>query len=159
MLVLGHLVDMGRGRDRRGVTLYVFWSVLCITIMSNLTFLYEHSWCFISSHFLPTRKNCGFNLLFFVFISCMVSKFSILIKTWIQSVGVLDQQTYQGVPEVVDCAVRIVIGRPRTRRYAQGHGTRDLYRFGSPRWRALRPVWGIKYGALRLVLGWDPVPG
>jgi hypothetical protein len=25
-------------------------------------------------------------------------------------VGVLDRQTYQGVPEVVDCAVRIVIG-------------------------------------------------
>jgi hypothetical protein len=67
--------------------------------------------------------------------------------------GVLDRQTYQGVPEVVDCVVRIVIGRPRTRRYAQGHGTQDLYRFGLPRWRALRPVWGIKYGALRLVLG------
>jgi hypothetical protein len=30
--------------------------------------------------------------------------------------------------------------------------TQDLYRFGSPRWQALRPVWGIKYGALRLVL-------
>jgi hypothetical protein len=59
----------------------------------------------------------------------------------------------KGVPEVVDCAVRIVIGRPRTRRYAQGHGTPDLYRFGLPRWRTLRPVWGIKYGALRLVLG------
>jgi hypothetical protein len=71
-------------------------------------------------------------------------------------VGVLDQQTYQGVPEVVDCAVRIVIGRPRTRRYVQGHGTQDLYRFGLPRWRTLRPVWGIKYGALRLVL---VVPG
>jgi hypothetical protein len=73
-------------------------------------------------------------------------------------VGVLDRQTYQGVPEVVDCAVRIVIGRPRTRRYAQGHGTQDLYRFGPPRWRTLRPVWGIKYGTLRLVLGcpwWD----
>jgi hypothetical protein len=69
------------------------------------------------------------------------------------TVGVLDRQTYQGVPEVVDCAVRIVIGRPRTQRYAQGHGTRDLYRFGLPRWRTLRPVWGIKYGALRLVLG------
>jgi hypothetical protein len=67
-------------------------------------------------------------------------------------VGVLDRQTYQGVPEVVDCAVRIVIGRPRTRRYAQGHGTQDLYRFGLPRWRTLCPVWGIKYGALRLVL-------
>jgi hypothetical protein len=25
-------------------------------------------------------------------------------------VGVLDRQTYQGVPEVVDCAVGIVIG-------------------------------------------------
>jgi hypothetical protein len=47
---------------------------------------------------------------------------------------------------------RIVIGRPRTRRYAQEHGTQDLYRFGPPRWRALRPVWGIKYGALRSVL-------
>jgi hypothetical protein len=35
-------------------------------------------------------------------------------------VGVLDRQTYQGVPEVVDCAVRIVIGNPSTRRYAQG---------------------------------------
>jgi hypothetical protein len=58
----------------------------------------------------------------------------------------------KGVPEVVDCAVRIVIGRPRTRRYAQGYVTQDLYRFGPPRWRALRPVWGIKYGALRLVL-------
>jgi hypothetical protein len=46
-----------------------------------------------------------------------------------------------------------MIGRPRTRTYAQGHGTQDLYRFGSPRWRALRPVWGIKYDALRLVLG------
>jgi hypothetical protein len=57
-------------------------------------------------------------------------------------VGVLDRQTYQGVPEVVDCAVRIVIGRPRTRRSAQGHGTQDLYRFGLPRWRALRPIWG-----------------
>jgi hypothetical protein len=57
-------------------------------------------------------------------------------------VGVLDQQTYQGVPKVVDSAVRIVIGRPRTRRYAQGHGTQDLYRFGPPRWQALRPVWG-----------------
>jgi hypothetical protein len=62
----------------------------------------------------------------------------------------------KGVPEVVDCAVGIVIGRPRTRSYAQGHGTQDLYRFGPPRWRALRPVWGIKYGALRLVL---VVPG
>jgi hypothetical protein len=30
--------------------------------------------------------------------------------------------------------------------------TQDLYRFGPPRWRTLRPVWGIKYGALRLVL-------
>jgi hypothetical protein len=49
----------------------------------------------------------------------------------------------KGVPEVVDCAVRIVIGRPRTRRYAQGHGTQDLYRFGMPRWRTLRPVWAI----------------
>jgi hypothetical protein len=68
------------------------------------------------------------------------------------SVGVLDRQTYQGVPEVVDCAVGIVIGRPRTRRYALGHGTQDLYRFGPPSWRALRPVWWIKYGALRLVL-------
>jgi hypothetical protein len=67
-------------------------------------------------------------------------------------VGVLDRQTYQGVPEVVDCAVGIVIERPRTRRYAQGHETQDLYRFGLPRWRALCPVWGIKYGALRLVL-------
>jgi hypothetical protein len=49
--------------------------------------------------------------------------------------------------------LRIVIRRPRTRRYTQGHGTQDLYRFGLPRWRSLRPVWGIKYGALRLVLG------
>jgi hypothetical protein len=49
---------------------------------------------------------------------------------------------------------RIMIGRPRTRRYAQGHETQDLYSFGPPRWRTLRPVWGIKYGALRLVLGW-----
>jgi hypothetical protein len=56
-------------------------------------------------------------------------------------------------PEVVDCAVRIVIGRPRTRRYAQRQGTQDLYRFALPRWRTLRPVWGIKYGTLRLVLG------
>jgi hypothetical protein len=70
-----------------------------------------------------------------------------------EGVGVLDRQTYQGVPEVVDFAVRIVIGRPRTRRYAQGHGTQDLYRFGLPRWQTLRPIWGIKYGALRLVLG------
>jgi hypothetical protein len=68
-------------------------------------------------------------------------------------VSVLDRQTYQGVPEVVDCAVRIVIGRLGTRRYAQGHGTQDLYRFGLPRWRTLRPVWGIKYGAMRLVFG------
>jgi hypothetical protein len=45
-----------------------------------------------------------------------------------------------------------VIGRPRTQRYVQGHGTQDLYRFGLPRWRTLRPVWGIKYGALHLVL-------
>jgi hypothetical protein len=57
---------------------------------------------------------------------------------------------------------RIVIGRPRTRRYARGHGAQDLYRFGSPRWRALRSVWEIKCGALRLVLveirlsGWVP---
>jgi hypothetical protein len=42
------------------------------------------------------------------------------------SVGVLDRQTTKGVPEVVDCAMGIVIGRPRTRRYAQGHGTQDL---------------------------------
>jgi hypothetical protein len=48
----------------------------------------------------------------------------------------------RGVPEVVDCAVRIVIERPRTRRYAQGHWTQDLYRLGLPRWRTLRPVWG-----------------
>jgi hypothetical protein len=48
--------------------------------------------------------------------------------------------------------MRIVIGRPRTRRYAQGHGTQDLYRFGLPRWRTLHPVWGIKYGVVRLVL-------
>jgi hypothetical protein len=41
---------------------------------------------------------------------------------------------------------------PRTRRYVQGYVTQDLYRSGPPRWRALRPVWGIKYGALRLVL-------
>jgi hypothetical protein len=68
------------------------------------------------------------------------------------SVGVLDRQTYQGVPEVVDCAVGIVIRRLRTQRYAQGHGTQDLYRFGLPRWRTLCPVWGIKYGAPRLVL-------
>jgi hypothetical protein len=46
------------------------------------------------------------------------------------------------VPEVVDCAVGIMIGRPRTRRYAQGHGTQDLYRFELSRWRTLRPVWG-----------------
>jgi hypothetical protein len=59
----------------------------------------------------------------------------------------------KGVPKVVDCAVGIVIGRSRTRRYVQGHGTQDLYRFGSPRWRTLRPVWGIKYGAQCLVLG------
>jgi hypothetical protein len=58
----------------------------------------------------------------------------------------------KGVLEVVDFAVGIVIERPRTRRYAQGHGTQDLYRFGLPRWRTLRPIWGIKYGALRLVL-------
>jgi hypothetical protein len=31
-------------------------------------------------------------------------------KVAIVSVGVLDRQTYQGVPEVVDCAVGIVIG-------------------------------------------------
>jgi hypothetical protein len=67
-------------------------------------------------------------------------------------VGVLDRQPTKGRPKVVDCAVRIVIGRPRTQRYALGHGTQDLYRFGLPRWRALHPVWGIKYGALRLVL-------
>jgi hypothetical protein len=42
------------------------------------------------------------------------------------SVGVLHRKTYQGVPEVVDCVVSIVIGRPRTRRYAQGHGTRFI---------------------------------
>jgi hypothetical protein len=53
---------------------------------------------------------------------------------------------------VVDCAVRIVTERPRTRRYAQGHGTQNSYRFRLPRWRALCHVWGIKYGALRLVL-------
>jgi hypothetical protein len=47
----------------------------------------------------------------------------------------------KGVPEVVDCAVGIMIGRPRTRRYVQGHGTQDLYRFGLPRWQTLRPVW------------------
>jgi hypothetical protein len=57
-----------------------------------------------------------------------------------------------GVPEVVDCAVGIVIGRPRTQRYAQGYGTQDLYRFELPRWRTLRSVWGIKYGAMCLVL-------
>jgi hypothetical protein len=28
----------------------------------------------------------------------------------VQGVGVLDRKTYQGVPEVVDCAVGIVIG-------------------------------------------------
>jgi hypothetical protein len=62
-------------------------------------------------------------------------------------------KTTKGVPEVVDCAVRIVIGRPRTRRYVQGHGTQYLYRFGLPRWRTLRLVWEIKYGALCLVSG------
>jgi hypothetical protein len=31
----------------------------------------------------------------------------------------------RGVPEVVDCAVRNVIGRARTRRCAQGHRTQD----------------------------------
>jgi hypothetical protein len=67
-------------------------------------------------------------------------------------VGVLVRKPTKGVPEVVDCAVGIVIGRPRTQRCAHGHGTQDLYRFGLPRWRTLRPVWGIKYGALRLVL-------
>jgi hypothetical protein len=36
------------------------------------------------------------------------------------AVCVLTRQTYPGVTEVVDCAVRIVIGRPRTQRYAQG---------------------------------------
>jgi hypothetical protein len=55
-------------------------------------------------------------------------------------VGVLDRQTYHGGTGVVDCAVRIVIGRTRTRRYAQGHGTQDLYRFGLPRWRTLHPI-------------------
>jgi hypothetical protein len=45
-------------------------------------------------------------------------------------VGILDQQATKGVPEVVDCAVRIVIERPRTQRCAQGHGTQDLYRLG-----------------------------
>jgi hypothetical protein len=34
----------------------------------------------------------------------------------------------------------------------KGHGTQDLYMFRLPRWRDLRPVWGVKYGALRLVL-------
>jgi hypothetical protein len=47
----------------------------------------------------------------------------------------------------------IVIKRPKTQRYAQGYETQDLYRFGPPRWRTLCPVWGIKYGALHLVLG------
>jgi hypothetical protein len=55
--------------------------------------------------------------------------------------------------------VRIVIVRPRTRRYAQGHGTQNLYRFGLPRWRNLHPVCGIKYGALRLVLVEIRCPG
>jgi hypothetical protein len=73
--------------------------------------------------------------------------------TWCASCRCLDQQTYQGGTRGSRLAVRIVIGRPRTRRYAQGHGTQDLYRFGLPRWRTLHPVWGIKYGALRLVLG------
>jgi hypothetical protein len=36
----------------------------------------------------------------------------------------------------------IVIGRPRTRRYGQGHRTQDLYRFGLPRWRTIHPIWG-----------------
>jgi hypothetical protein len=76
-----------------------------------------------------------------------------ILKISLVLVGVLDWQTYKGVPEVVDCVVRIMIGRPRPRSYAQGHGTQDLYRFESPRWRALCPVWGIKYGTLRLVLG------
>jgi hypothetical protein len=40
-------------------------------------------------------------------------------------VGVLDRQTYQGVPEAVDCAVRIVIGRPRTRRRSHKAKTED----------------------------------
>jgi hypothetical protein len=37
-------------------------------------------------------------------------------------IGVLTGKPTKGVPEVVDCAVRIVIGRPRTRRYAQDTG-------------------------------------
>jgi hypothetical protein len=66
-------------------------------------------------------------------------------------VGVLDRQTYQG-------------GTRDSRLCGEDHDretenskvcarrTQDLYRFGLPRWRTLHPVWGIKYGALRLVL-------
>jgi hypothetical protein len=39
----------------------------------------------------------------------------------------------------------IVVGiaRPRTRKYAQRHGTQNLYRSRLPRWRTLCPVWDI----------------
>jgi hypothetical protein len=67
--------------------------------------------------------------------------------------GVLDRQTYQG-----GTRGSRLCGEDRDRESENSkvrarHETQDLYRFGLPRWRTLRPVWGIKYGALHLVLG------
>jgi hypothetical protein len=64
----------------------------------------------------------------------------------------------KGVPEVVDYAVEDHDRETKNTKVRARHGTQDLYRLGSPRWRTLHPVWGIKYGALRLVLGWLSCP-
>jgi hypothetical protein len=67
-----------------------------------------------------------------------------------------NKATYQGgTPEVDDCGGDCQTWNSKVcaRTWA-----RDLYMFGPPRWRTLRPVWGIKYGALRLVLGCSRCP-
>jgi hypothetical protein len=80
--------------------------------------------------------------------------------TWRASCRCLTQQTYQGGTRGSRlCGGGLWSGDRELEGMRKGHGTQDLYRFRPPRWRTLCPVWGIKYGALRFVLGWDQVPG
>jgi hypothetical protein len=95
-----------------------------------------------------------------VFLPIQTSLLKLIIRIKFQFkisqvlVGVLDRQTYQGGTRGSRLCGEDRHRETENSKVRARHETQDLYRFGSPRWRALRPVWGIKYGALRLVLGW-----
>jgi hypothetical protein len=75
------------------------------------------------------------------------------VVLWAVIVDVLDRQTYQGGTRGSRFCGEDRDRETENSKVCTRTQTQDLYRFGLPWWQTLRSVWGIKYGALRLVLG------